>query len=80
MTIKIDPVLKQGIVMLWGGLAPDAEEFCENDNEIAMELCLDARRLEMNGYMEAQRQLDALLEQYDWGDIRYSLSKQIQLL
>ena len=62
------------------GIAGDAYEMCEGDNEIAVELVIDASRLEMAGYPDAGKEISALCKAHGFGVVRAALSKTIQLL
>ena len=64
----------------WDSIAWDAYEICEGDNGIAMEMVLDANRLTMNGFEEADLEIHTLCAQHGFGEVRQSLSKQIPLL
>jgi len=53
---------------------------CDGDNEIAVELVIDASRLEMAGYPDAGKEISALCKAHGFGVVRAALSKTIQLL
>ena len=78
--LVISKTTKDAIVNTWDSIASDAYEMCEDDNEIAIELCIDASRLAMNGYADAQAEISALCSQHGFGAVREALSKNIQLL
>jgi len=71
---------KDAIIQTWDSIAWDAYEMCENDNDIAIELTVDASRLTMNGFAEADQELKELYKQYGYAVVRDALSKTIQLL
>lgn len=63
----------------WNAIAPDACEVVE-DNECAMELVLDAGRLEMyGGDAEAARLLNESYKEHDYLKVQKFLCKHIQL-
>jgi hypothetical protein len=68
------------ILSTWDSIADDAYELCEGDNEIAVELVLDANRLTMNGYAEADAEISALCAAHGFGTVREQLSKKMRLL
>ena len=78
--ITVTENTRRAILNTWDSIASDAYEICEGDNEIAMEMVLDANRLTMNGYAEADAELSALYAQHDFGIVREALSKKMQLL
>jgi hypothetical protein len=71
---------ENAILYTWDSIAADAYEICEGDNEIAVELVLDANRLTMNGYAEADAEISALCATHGFGTVREQLSKKICLL
>jgi hypothetical protein len=78
--LAITPDTRQAIVNTWYSIAGDAYDACEGDNEIAVELVLDADRLAFAGYAEANQEIRQLCKQYGFGVVRAALSKHIQLL
>ena len=78
--IKISKSTENAIYATWDSIASDAYDICDGDNSVAMELVLDASRLTMNGYAEADAEIKTLCHQYDWGDVCETLAKRIQLL
>lgn len=71
---------EDAIYSTWDSIASDAYEICEGDNEIAMEMVLDANRLTMNGYPAADEELRLLYDAYGFGVVRKQLSNKMQLL
>jgi len=71
---------QNAIFATWDSISADAYEICEGDNEIAVELVLDANRLTMNGYAEADAEISALCATHGFGTVREQLSKKICLL
>jgi hypothetical protein len=80
MNITVTDSTRFAILDTWGSIAGDAYEICEGDNEIAMELVLDASRLAMNGFEEADAEIRTLCMEHGFGEVRAALSKKIQLL
>jgi hypothetical protein len=71
---------QQAIYAVWDYIAADAYELCEDDNEIAVELVLDAGRLAMQGYADADAEIKQLCAEHGFGTVRSVLSKKMQLL
>jgi hypothetical protein len=71
---------RRAILSTWDSIASDAYEICEGDNEIAIELVLDASRMTMNGFPEADEEVRALNAVHGYVTVRAELSKKIQLL
>lgn len=71
---------RRAIVNTWGSIAEDAYEMCDDDNEIAIELVIDASRLKTAGYPEAGKEISNLCMEHGFGVVRAALSKRIQLL
>lgn len=78
--MQITKETQQAIESTWNQIVGDAYDMCEGDNEIAIELVLDASRLAMHGYKTAQDEISALCLQHSFGNVRAQLNKQIQLL
>lgn len=78
--LTITEQTRRAIVDTWCGIADDAYDQCEDDNEIAIELTIDANRLTMAGYPAADAEISELCKKYDFGKVRAALSKTIQLL
>jgi hypothetical protein len=78
--MQITDSTRFAILATWDGIAGDAYELCEGDNEIAMELVLDANRLTMNGYAEADLEISTLCAKHGFGLVRETLAKKIRLL
>jgi hypothetical protein len=71
---------ENAIFATWDSISADAYEICEGDNEIAVELVLDANRLSMNGYAAADAEIRQLCVDYGFGTVREQLSKKMRLL
>jgi hypothetical protein len=78
--IKISKSTENAIYTTWDTIASDAYDICDGDNSIAIELVLDASRLTMNGYAEADAEIKTLCQQYNWGDVCETLANRIRLL
>lgn len=78
--ITVTETTRCAILGTWDSIAWDAYEICEGDNEIAMEMVLDASRLTMNGFAEADAEIKSLCVKHGFGEVREALSKEIQLL
>ena len=66
------------IASVWDGFGSDGYE-AASDNAEAIELVLDANRLLMNGYPEAESEIDDLLVNMSFGDLVEKLSKMIRI-
>lgn len=78
--LAITEQTRRAILNTWDSIAADAYDVCEGDNEIAVELVIDASRLEIAGYAEAGAEISALCKAHGFGVVRAALSKTIQLL
>ena len=78
--IKVSKSTENAIYATWDYIAADAYDICEDDNAVAMELVLDAGRLAMNGYAEADAEIKTLCGEYGWSKVSEALAKRIQLL
>jgi hypothetical protein len=78
--VSISRDTKNAIYATWDSIACDAYDICEDDNTIAMELVLDASRLTMNGFAEADAEIKTLCVEHGWGKVCEELAKRIQLL
>lgn len=64
IAIKKDPrwdQLKQDIYRTWEAIAPDAYDMCDDNNEIAVEMCIDADRLATYGHPNTGKESQAFL-------------------
>jgi len=78
--LAITEQTRRAILSTWDDIASDAYDMCDGDNEIAVELVIDASRLEMAGYPDAGKEISALCKAHGFGVVRAALSKTIQLL
>ncbi len=74
-------LLKPAIDETWNAIAFDVVPICGDDNESAMEMCIDADRLEINGHdPEANKLVHDLCREHGYMELLQFLSKHIQLL
>ena len=74
-------VVKTPILQCWNAIAPDVYDFCEDDNEIAIEMCIDADRLVLVvDEPEAYQAVKDLIKENGYQSVLSFLSKNIQLL
>jgi hypothetical protein len=78
--MQITKETRSAIESTWDSISSDAYDQCDGDNEIAMEFVLDASRLTMHGFADADKEISALCDTHGWPNVRATLSKQIQLL
>jgi hypothetical protein len=78
--LTISRATENAIYATWDYIASDAYDMCDGDNSIALELVLDANRLTMNGYAEADAELKSLYEKFGWEKVFKTLSKKFRLL
>lgn len=83
MTNKIDlnqlDKLRPAVFQTWNNVAADAIGFVES-NEEAMEMVLDANRMSMFGYPDADKQISELLKVYDFSEIIKAMCREFKLL
>jgi len=72
--------LTNPIYAVWDQIAPDAEDFCDGDNECAVEMCIDADRLLMTGNDAAQLVLRTAIAQHGYTSVLKALSSKIFLV
>jgi hypothetical protein len=70
--------LKKAVLITWDTIAADAMEFVES-NEEAMEFVLDAQRMTMNGFPEADKKVEELVGKYGYSDVIKALCKKFDL-
>lgn len=63
---------------VWQSIASDASEFCE-DNESAVELCIDANRLALHGLQASEDELKRLIQEHGYKMVLRELSKSVSL-
>lgn len=77
--VNLTPLVK-AIYQVWDQIGPDALEFVE-DNEEAIEMCLDANRLEYySNNQEAIRLYNFLTSNYGYDKTLSMLSKKVYLM
>ena len=72
--------LKQPIYQTWDQIAADAEPLCEGDNECAVEMCIDAERLQQFVGIEAQQLLRTAIDTFGYRKLFGELCKEIILV
>ena len=77
---EVSKSVENAILDTWDYLAPDAAELCEGSDEIAMEFVIDADRLSMQGFTEANNTVKALARKHGFGTVRRELARRIPLL
>lgn len=70
--------IKNPIRMTWSNIAADAAEFVTS-NEEAMEMVIDANRLTMFGYKDADGIIRKMITDSGYPEVLSALSKQIRL-
>lgn len=75
---EVIEMLRMPIWMVWSGIAPDALDFVKSDEE-AMEMVLDAGRLEMYGESEANELVRELFKEHGFSKVCSFLSKEMRL-
>lgn len=77
--------LVEPLLVVWNAIGYDVEESLqamgeELDNESAIEMCLDANRLLLNGNdAKAEELLNQLCREYDFGQVVKGLAKRVTL-
>lgn len=71
--------LIQAIHSVWSDIAPDAMEFCE-DNDCAIELTIDADRLLTHGHAEAAKEVHELFKQHGIIKVMAELNEKVKLI
>ena len=64
---------------VWEAIASDAAEFCE-DNESAVEMCIDANRLSMYGCEASEIELRGYIATHNYRVVLRELCKQVSLI
>ena len=72
--------LKGPVYMVWDSIGYDAEEFCDGDNECAVEMCIDANRLTMYANDAAEVVLRNAIDTHGYKSVLKALSKAIILV
>lgn len=63
---------------VWGCIAESASGFCE-DNESAVEMCIDANRLSTFASAESEQELTNLVTKFGYKSVLTHLTKQVSL-
>ena len=77
---EVSKSVENAILDTWDYIAADAAELCEGSDEIAMEFVIDADRLSMQGFTEANNTVKALARKHGFGTVRRELARRIPLL
>ena len=67
------------IQTVWQAIAPDCQEFCE-DNESAVEMCIDANRLATFANKSSDDEVIQLSTNYGYSVVLKGLCKEITLM
>jgi hypothetical protein len=78
--MQISTNLIRAINDVWCQISGDAYDICDGDNQIALELVLDASRLTSSGYPAEGAEASALIKQHGYSKVLESLDKRIGLL
>lgn len=75
--MKITSDTKQAISIVYGMIGYDLPS--DTDNEEAIECCIDASRLQTNGFPEAHTEVMTLISEHGYVPVLETLSKKICL-
>jgi hypothetical protein len=78
--MQISTNLIRAINDVWCQISGDAYDICDGDNQIALELVLDASRLTSNGYPAEDAESSALIMKHGYSNVLAELDKRIGLL
>jgi len=78
--ITVSKQAKAAIQSTWDSIAHDVYDSCDGDNEIAMELVLDAKRLALWGFEDEQLEVSSLCQTHGYHNVLKALAAQMQLL
>jgi hypothetical protein len=77
--MEIEEGVKRAIYAVWDQIGPDALEFVRS-NEEAVEMTIDASRLEMFGYPEAGDTVRDMVLNYGYTAVLKRLSREVRLV
>jgi hypothetical protein len=80
MNAEFIQAVSHAIHSVWGDIAQDAWELGEMNNAGALELVLDADRLQTGGYKEAADLLEAAYKAWTYKTVARYLNRQIKLV
>lgn len=69
--------LKHAIYAVWNDIAYDISV---GDNDEAVEVCIDAKRLDYFGHPEAQTEVSALIDKHGYTETLEMLAKEVTLV
>jgi hypothetical protein len=78
--INVSKETLNAIERCWQQLGGDGYDAADGDNEIAVELVLDANRLTMNGEPEADAEIHTLCMEHGFGHVRSHIAAKLYLL
>jgi len=70
--------LLRDVNKVWNAIAESASGFCE-DNESAVEMCIDANRLSTFASAESEQELTNLVTKFGYKSVLTHLTKQVSL-
>ena len=70
---------KKDLWLTWQAIGFDAIDMCE-DNDHALEFCIDADRIETFGSKESNEELHRAIQKYGYDKVHKHLSKEFRLL
>ena len=72
--------LRPAVFSVWGCIGGDAEEMCDGDNEIAIEMCLDADRIKTFVGEAPHQVLKNAIEMYSYPVVLRTLARTVHLV
>jgi hypothetical protein len=78
ITVSIETL--HAIMRTWQQLGGDGYDAADGDNEIAVELVLDANRLSANGESAAEEEIHTLCMEHGFGHVRSAVAEKLYLL
>lgn len=83
-SVRVSDELKRGLQGVWNAIGYDCEQAMSETgdaltNEIAVECCIDANRLQTFGYPDAEKELDELIEAHGYADVYGLLCREVSL-
>ena len=75
---KFSDQLIKDVQIVWQAIASDAAEFCE-DNESAIEMCIDANRLATFANKSSDDEIQQLCKEFGYQTVLRQLSKSLTI-
>ena len=75
---KFSDQLIKDVQIVWQAIASDAAEFCE-DNESAIEMCIDANRLATFANKSSDDEIQQLCKEFGYKTVLRQLSKSLTI-